>query len=132
MFISQRCLKYSIHELCIALKVSESGYFRSLKHTDKIKRDSLLLGQIKSVLSQHPDNDNYGARRIYLRLLQLDQQVSYSTIYRTMRKYQMLKKRKRHPNGITREDAAAQKSENIIQRDFAATAPKSEVANRHH
>lgn len=116
-------MKHSIHDLCVALKVSESGYFKSLKPTVKTERENLLLGHIKSVLSQHPDNDNYGARRIHLRLLQLDQQVSYSTIYRTMRKYQMLKKCKRHPNGITREDAAAQKSENIIQRDFTATAP---------
>ena len=31
-------------------------------------------------------------------------------------------KAKRHPNGITREDAEAQKSGNLIQRDFSATA----------
>lgn len=116
-------MKYCIHDLCIALKVSESGYFRSLKYSDKFKRDSFLLGQIKTVLSQHPDNDNYGTRRIHIALLQMEQHVSFSTVYRTMRKYQMLKKCKRHPNGITREDAAAQKSENIIQRDFTATAP---------
>ncbi|CAG7652865.1 hypothetical protein PAESOLCIP111_06657 [Paenibacillus solanacearum] len=35
----------------------------------------------------------------------------------------VLKKVKRHPNGITREDAAAQKSENLIKRDFSASAP---------
>ena len=35
----------------------------------------------------------------------------------------MLKKPKRHPNGITREDAKAQKSENLIGRDFTAAAP---------
>ena len=116
-------MKYCIHDLCIALKVSESGYFRSLKYSDKFKRDSFLLGQIKTVLNQHPDNDNYGTRRIHIALLQMEQHVSFSTVYRTMRKYQMLKKCKRHPNGITREDAAAQKSENIIQRDFTATAP---------
>lgn len=51
------------------------------------------------------------------------EKVSYSTVYRIMKKHGMLKKRKRHPNGITREDAAAQKSENLIQRDFTADAP---------
>jgi len=40
-----------------------------------------------------------------------------------MKKHGLLKKAKRHPNGLTREDAAAQKSENLIQRDFTASAP---------
>lgn len=40
-----------------------------------------------------------------------------------MKKNHMLKKVKRHPNGITREDATAQKSENLINRDFTANAP---------
>lgn len=122
VFINLRRSKYSIHDLCITLKVSESGYYRSLKHTDKIKED-LLLAQIKAIISQHPENDNYGTRRIHIALSQMQQHVSFSTVYRTMRKHQMLKKAKRHPNGITREDTAAQKSENIIQRDFSAAAP---------
>jgi len=40
-----------------------------------------------------------------------------------MKKHGLLKKSKRHPNGITRKDAAAQKSENLIQRDFRSSAP---------
>lgn len=35
----------------------------------------------------------------------------------------MLKKKKRRPHGITREDAEAQKSENLIQRNFTAESP---------
>lgn len=110
-------------ELCLALNVSESGYYRSLKDKAKLKKEDLLLVHIKAILEQHPDNDNYGVRRIRLALLQMGQKASYSTVYRVMRKHRLLKKRKRHPNGITREDTAAQKSENIIKRDFSATAP---------
>jgi len=40
-----------------------------------------------------------------------------------MKKHGLIKKKKRYPNGITREDATAQKSENLIQRDFTADAP---------
>lgn len=40
-----------------------------------------------------------------------------------MKKHGLLKKAKRHSNGITREDAAAQKSENLIRRDFKSSAP---------
>ncbi|MFC4599040.1 IS3 family transposase, partial [Cohnella hongkongensis] len=66
---------------------------------------------------------NYGARRMLLALSQIDIHTSYSTVYRLMKKHGLLQKAKRHPNGITREDAAAQKSANLIQRDFSASAP---------
>ena len=39
-----------------------------------------------------------------------------------MKQNGLIKKVKRHPNGITREDATAQKSENLINRDFTAEA----------
>ncbi|REE78635.1 integrase-like protein [Paenibacillus taihuensis] len=42
-----------------------------------------------------------------------------------MKKHDLLKKAKRYPNGITREDAAAQKSENLIQRDFSSSTPNA-------
>jgi transposase InsO family protein len=105
------------------LGVSESGYYRSLRETDKPKRRERLLVRIKEIISQYEDNDNYGARRVHLALLQEGEKVSYSTVYRTMKQNGLLKKPKRHPNGITREDAEAQKSENLIQRDFTAEAP---------
>lgn len=115
--------KYSVRELCRALNVSESGYFRSLKDKNRPNREDLLLVKIKAIIEKHPDNDNYGAQRIHLALMLEGEKVSYSTVYRIMKKHGMLKKRKRHPNGITRGDAAAQKSENLIQRDFTADAP---------
>lgn len=51
--------------------------------------------------------------------------MSYPTVYRTMRDNKLLHKRKRHPNGITREDRDAQKAENILQRDFTAASPNT-------
>ena len=33
--------------------------------------------------------------------------TGYSAVYRIMKKHGLLQKAKRHPNGITREDAAA-------------------------
>lgn len=68
-------------------------------------------------------NINYGARRIHLALEQTGEDVSYSTVYRIMKKNGLLKKKKRRPHGITREDAEAQKSENLIQRNFTAESP---------
>jgi transposase InsO family protein len=58
-----------------------------------------------------------------LALSQREVPTSYSTVYRIIKKHGLLQKVKRHPNGITREDAEAQKSENLIQRDFSSSAP---------
>ncbi|MFI2858465.1 IS3 family transposase [Paenibacillus sp. JSM ZJ436] len=64
--------------------------------------------KIKEIIGEHEDKSNYGVQRILLRLSQLGVTTSYSTVYRIMKKHGLLKKVKRHPNGITREDAAAQ------------------------
>ena len=109
--------------MCRVLGVSESGYYRRLRTTAKPKRRERLLVGIKKIIGQYKDNHNYGARRIHLALIQEGESVSYSTVYRMMKQNGLIKKVKRHPNGITREDAAAQKSENLINRDFTAEAP---------
>lgn len=96
-----------------------------MKVKNKPESRERLLIRIKEIIGQHPDNDNYGARRIHLALLQEGIPISYSTVYRVMKQHGMLKKAKRYPNGITQEDATAQKSENLINRDFSANAPNS-------
>lgn len=40
-----------------------------------------------------------------------------------MKAHQLLHEAKHHPNGIIREDAAAQKAENLIKQDFTANEP---------
>jgi len=109
--------------MCKVLAVSESGYYRSLKPTPRQDRQQLLLVKIQDIINAHEDNSNYGVQRILLALEQKGIKTSCSTVYRIMKKHGLLKKAKRHPNGLTREDAAAQKSENLIQRDFTASAP---------
>ena len=81
---------------------------------------------IRTVFDEEPENrENYGARRVYLRLAQEEYGYtgSYSTVYRVMKGNGLLKKKKRSPNGLTREDREAQKSENLIRQDFTAEAP---------
>lgn len=109
--------------MCRLLRVSESGYYRSLRPGGRIKRREILLVKIKEIIHRFPENENYGARRVHLALRQQEEDVSYSTVYRTMKGNELLHKAKRHPNGITREDAAAQKAENLIARDFTADVP---------
>ena len=120
--------KYSIAEKCKVLNVTKQGYYQWLRTLDKPYKYTALLAMIKEVLAEDPENkENYGARRVFLRLKHPEYEFtgSYSTVYRVMKANGLLQKRKRTPNGITKEDIAAQKSENLIKQDFTATEPNT-------
>ena len=57
--------RYAVKLMCKVLKISESGYYRWLKNKDKPSKRQLLLVKIKEILSEHPDNANYGYDRIH-------------------------------------------------------------------
>lgn len=118
--------------MCEVLTVSESGYYRSLKPTPKQERQQRLLVTIKDIIGEHEDNSNYGVQRILLALSRIEITASYSTVYRIMKQHGLLKKVKRHPNSITREDAAAQKSENLIPEGLQILSSQPKVAIGYH
>lgn len=62
--------------MCRVLKVSESGYYRWLKNRSKPTARELLSVEIQAILDEHPDNDNYGVRRINMALEQKGIHVS--------------------------------------------------------
>lgn len=114
--------------MCKAFDISESGYYKYLKNRGKPKRDDILLVEIKKILAEHPENNNnYGVKRIYLALLLNGHKIGIRQVYRIMSKNKLLKKRIRHPNGITKTDKEAQKSENLIKRNFSAERPREKL-----
>ena len=78
---------------------------------------------MQKILAQATENDNYGVDRMLLALGHEGINVSRSSVYRSMKLHGLIHKRKYYPNGITREDAAAQKSENLLARDFHSDEP---------
>ena len=127
-FIRAQLPIYSITEKCRVLYVTKQGYYQWLRSKDKPYKYADLLAMILEVLAEDPENKgNYGARRIFLRLKPAEYGYpgSYSTVYRVMRANGLLQKKKRNPNSLTKEDKAAQKSENLINQDFQATEPNS-------
>ena len=108
--------------MCFVLKVSESGYYRWLKNKDKPSKRKLLSVEIKKILEEYPDNDNYGVNRIQLALLQKGIDVSRRTVYRAMTEEGLLHRRRR-PHGITKASTEIQDQENLIKRDFHADRP---------
>ena len=112
--------------MCEVLKVSESGYYRWLKNRGKPTRRQLLLVEIHKVLEEHPDNDNYGYKRITIALAQRGITVSEQTVRRAMQEGGLLHKCRR-PHGITKSDPGAQQCENLVKGDFSAEAPLSKL-----
>ena len=98
--------------MCKVLKISESGYYRWLKNKDKPSKRHLLLVKINEILSEHPDNANYGYDRIHKALEIRGIKVSRNTVYRA-----------RKPHGITKASPEIQDKENLIKRDFTADKP---------
>ena len=101
------------------LKISESGYYRWLKNRSKPNKQELLLVEIRKILAEHPDNDNYGIIRIQTALLNRGKAASYSSVRRAMESGNLLHKR-RTPHGITKATTEIQEKENLIKRDFKA------------
>ena len=112
--------------MCRVLKVSESGYYRWLRNRETQNGRSLLLVKIKEILAEHPDNDNYGVRRMQTVLKQKGIEVSLRTVYRTMREGGLLHNQRR-PHGITKATTEIQEQENLIKRDFNAETPYTKL-----
>ena len=62
--------------MCRVLKISESGYYRWLKNRNKPTARELLSVEIQAILDEHPDNDNYGVKRMNVALEQKGIHVS--------------------------------------------------------
>ena len=72
-------------------------------------------------------NDTYGRIRMY-QALQLRQPdgvhiPSERTVYRVMKEIGLIRRSNRKPNGITKSDKNARKSDDLIKRNFMAEKP---------
>ena len=112
--------------MCKVLKISESGYYRWLKNKDTPSKRHLLLVKIKEILSEHPDNANYGYDRIHKALEIRGIKVSRNTVYRAMKDGNLIHKA-RKPHGITKASTEIQDKENLIKRDFTADKPVKKI-----
>ena len=107
MFVFNYRCKYPVNRMCKALNISESGYYRWLKNKDKPTKQQLLLVEIRKILKEYPDNDNYGSRRMHTALAQRGIHVSVRTVYRAMKAGGYIHKY-RKPHGITKATTETQ------------------------
>ncbi|MEG0340494.1 MAG: IS3 family transposase, partial [Oscillospiraceae bacterium] len=86
-----------------------------------------LLASIKAISAEDIFNKNYGKRRIYEKLqLDYDCAYSYNTVAKVLREHGLLHKDNK-PKGLTKADKLAQKADNLLNRDFSATAPGQKI-----
>ena len=117
---------YAVTLKCRSLNVTKQGYYNWVRSLKRSYKYVALLAMIREVLAEDIENkSNYGAKRVFLRLKQPEYgyEGSYSTVYRIMKSNKLLQKKKCRSNSLTKEDYAAQKSENLINQDFTASVP---------
>lgn len=116
--------KMSIYNLCKIFGVYERTFYKHKKKVTKQSNLYVILSKIYEVLDERKENKNYGVARMRVALKQdKDIDVSISTIRRAMRLGGLIHKSRRLPNGLTKADIKAEKTQNLIKRDFKADKP---------
>ena len=114
----------SIYNLCKIFGVYERTFYKHKKKVTKPSNLYVILSKMYEVLDERKENKNYGVARMRVALKQdKDIDVSISTIRRAMRLGGLIHKSRRLPNGLTKADINAEKTQNLIKRDFKADKP---------
>ena len=84
------------------------------------------------IVNEDECNDTYGRMRMYqaLKLKHKDDDLNIPgerTVYRIMNEIGLTHKPRRKPNGITKADKLARKSDDLFKRDFKAMAPNQKA-----
>lgn len=112
---------------CRVLGVSPQGYAKYVKAQGKPYKYAELLANIMKILAEDIFNRTYGKQRMYEKLqLDYDCPHCYNTVQKVMRENGLLQKTKR-PKGLTKADKAAQKSDNLLKRNFKADEPNKKI-----
>jgi transposase InsO family protein len=102
----------------MVLNVRREGYYDWLKRPTREKRDAPLILALKKIREEHPD---YGTQSMIDELPE-HLKCSYGKGYRICRDNGLLTKRRR-PRCLTKADPKAQKSDDLVNRDFTADNP---------
>ena len=120
-------LKGDIFFYCRTLHVSRQGFYQYLANKDRSWKYQPLADAMMEILEEDDCNDTYGRIRMYQALmLKQPENVdipSERTVYRVMEYIGISHHPRRKPNGITKADREARKSEDLLKRDFESEEP---------
>ena len=119
--------KGKISFYCRMLKVTRQGFYKYLNQKDRPWKYQELANAMRAIASEDACNDTYGRIRMYQALLFKQPESihipSERTVYRIMKEIGLVHHPKRKPNGITRADHEARKSDDLLKRDFRSEKP---------
>lgn len=123
-------IKGKISFYCRALDVSRAAFYDYLERKDKPWKYEPLVCEMLKILGEDEYNDCYGRERMYLALMQKKKAGELSidipcegTVRNVMKQIGLIHKPRRKPNGITKADRDARKSDDLLKRDFSADKP---------
>lgn len=117
---------------CRMLKVTRQGFYKYMANRNRPWKYQLLADAMRAIASEDEYNDTYGRNRMYQALLLKQPEgiriPSERTVYRIMQEIGLSHRPKRRPNGITKADREARKSDDLLRRDFKSTEPLKNVS----
>lgn len=123
-FIDDHRREYSVRDMCSALELSQSGYYRwrSCGESPRRRSDQALLGKIRTVYQA--SDGIYGSPRVFAELKAHGEAVARKRVERLMRQNALVgampQRRRRMTTNAKHGYAIA---ENLLDRDFTATRP---------
>jgi putative transposase len=123
-FIEQHRERFGVEPICSTLGVSASAYYEraSGRRSARAIEDERLLARIEAL---HEANYlAYGSRRMWKALLRAGEQIGRDRVARLMRQNAIQgAKRRGKPWRTTKADPRAQRSPDLVERQFSASRP---------
>ena len=116
---------------CKALEISRQAFYDYLKRKEQPWKYQPLADAMLKIHAADEENADYGRIRMF-QALQYQKEIgklgevaipSEGTVRKIMEQIHLIHKPKRKPNGITKADREARKSDDLLKRDFTADAP---------
>lgn len=120
-------IKGKLSFYCRMLKVTRQGFYKYLANKNRPWKYQDLADAMRAIVSEDECNDTYGRLRMYQALLLKQPEgiriPGERTVYRVMQEIGLSHRPKRKPNGITKADREARKSDDLLKRDFTSKEP---------
>ena len=116
---------------CSTLEVSRQAFYDYLERKGKPWKYQPLADAMLKIHDEDEENADYGRVRMYQALKYRKEVGKFdgikipceATVRSVMEQINLIHKPKRKPNGITKADREARKSDDLLKRDFTADAP---------
>ncbi len=126
-------LKGDIAFYCRSMHVSRQGFYQYLVNKDRPWKYQSLADAMMEILMEDECNDTYERIRMYQALtLKQPENVdipSERTVYRVMEEIAISHHPRRRPNGITKTDREARKSDDLVKTGFQGGGTAGQMRN---